>query len=131
MTFDPFLYLALPLPAPKSCFNVTLFLSYQSSAAPPLAVNVSLWLDPNQRVEYLKQELKRVCADRLTSSDSELELFQSRDGVIKRWLVDPQPLNPILNSPNETCLMAFETSLCITEEPLVHIAVIQVETRFL
>lgn len=91
------------------------------------AVKVSLWLDPSQRVEHLKQELKRVCSGRFRYADSEIELLQIRDSLIRRWLVDPAPLSSLQNSNNsETSLLAFETAPSDTG-PLVHIAVVQVK----
>lgn len=133
VTFDPFLYLALPLPPSKSCFTVTLF-SYCDGSTPlapsESAVKVTLWLDLGQRVEHLKLELKRQCADRLLSPDSEIELVQTRDGLIRRRLTDPAPLNSLHNCPEGTSLLAFETPPCMDEDSsLVHIAVIQVGSR--
>lgn len=106
-----------------------LFFAYDESAEAGNvggAVKVSLWLDPNQRTEHLKQELKRVCAGRFRSPDSEIELLQVRDSLIRRWLVDPAPLSSLQNSNNsETSLLAFETAPS-GAAPLVHIAVTQV-----
>lgn len=90
------------------------------------AFKVSLWLDPNQRVEQLKEELKRAFSGRFRYSDSEIELVQARDGLIRRWLVNAAPLSSLQNATNsETFLLAFETMP--SDVPLVHIAVIQVE----
>ena len=130
VTFDPFLYLALPLPPSKSCFTVKLFFAYDESADATDAggsVKVSLWLDPNQRVEHLKEELKRVCAGRFRHENCEIELIQIRDGLIRRWLVDPAPLSSLQNVANtsELSLLAFETVPKDTA-PLVHIAIVQV-----
>lgn len=110
---------------------MTLFFGFDGVAASTEggAVRVSLWLDPNQRVEHLKQELKRVCAGRFRYPDSEIELLQIRESLIRRWLVDPAPLSSLHNSNNsESSLLAFETVAPSHSEaaPLVHIAVIQV-----
>ncbi|KAI9557505.1 hypothetical protein GHT06_017333 [Daphnia sinensis] len=129
VTFDPFLYLALPLPPPKSCFTVTLYFIGDDDDLPETgttgkAVKVSLWLDPNQRVEQLKEELKRICAGRFRYSDSEIEVVQARDGLIRRWLVNAAPLSSLQNAANsESLLLAFETMP--SSVPLVHIAVVQ------
>ena len=126
VTFDPFLYLALPLPPSKSCFTVTLFFAFDETTERG-AVKVSLWMDPNQKVEHLKLELKRICAGRFRSPDCDIELVQIRDSLIRRWLVDPAPLSSLQNSSNsDTSLLAFETLPSDSATPLVHIAVIQV-----
>jgi len=93
---------------------------------PQSAVKLTLWLDQNQRVEQLKQEIRRVCADRFSYPDSVLELIQTRDGIIRRWVVDPAPLNPLLNSHDDTSLLAFEIVPSIADEPRVNFAVMQV-----
>ncbi len=94
---------------------------------PQSAVKLTLWLDQNQRVEQLKQEIRRVCADRFSYPDSVLELIQTRDGIIRRWVVDPAPLNPLLNSHDDTSLLAFEIVPSIADEPRVNFAVMQVK----
>lgn len=128
VTFDPFLYLALPLPPSKSCFTVTIYFigddDLPETETTGKAVKVSLWLDPNQRVEQLKEELKRACEGRFRYSNSEIEVVQARDGLIRRWLVNAAPLSSLQNATySETLLLAFETMPSIV--PLVHIAVIQ------
>jgi hypothetical protein len=91
------------------------------------AVKVSLWLDPSQRVQQLKEELKRVCAGRFRLPDSEIELVQVRDGLIRRWLVDAAPLSSLQNTNHsDALLLAFETAPS-DNGSLVHIAVIQVK----
>lgn len=131
VTFDPFLYLALPLPSSKSCFNVTVFFGYDPAVdsedgdLSPGAVKLSLWLDPNERVEHLKHEIKQRCAGRLRRQDSEIEVIQVLDGRIRRWLVDQAPLSSLNNTGLDTSLFAFETAPC-TGQPQVQIAVIQV-----
>lgn len=132
VTFDPFLYLALPLPPSKSCFNVTLFLSYDASTdsdddvPSPGAVRTSLWLDPNERVEHLKREIKRRFANRLRCHDSEIEVVQVHDGRIRRWLVDQAPLSSLSNNSIDTSLFAFETAPCTEDSPQIQISIIQV-----
>jgi hypothetical protein len=110
VTFDPFLYLALPLPPSKSCFTVTVYFdgvgaSVETAGVRRGAVKVSLWLDPNQRVEHLKEELKRVCSGRFRHFDSEIELIQVRDGLIRRWLVDAAPLSSLQNTNHSDVLL--------------------------
>ena len=129
VTFDPFLYLALPLPPSKSRFTVTVYFdgvdeSVELPGTRKGAVKVSLWLDPNQRVKQLKEELKRVCAGRFRNSDSVIELVQVRDSLIRRWLVDAAPLSSLQNVNHSDVLLAFETAP--SDVSLVHIAVIQV-----
>ncbi|XP_046440466.1 ubiquitin carboxyl-terminal hydrolase 19-like [Daphnia pulex] len=130
VTFDPFLYLALPLPPSKSCFTVTVYFdgvdeSVELTGTKRGAVKVSLWLDPSQRVQQLKEELKRVCAGRFRLPDSEIELVQVRDGLIRRWLVDAAPLSSLQNTNHsDALLLAFETAPS-DNGSLVHIAVIQ------
>ena len=131
VTFDPFLYLALPLPPSKSCFNVTMFFGYDpavdsdDSNLSPGAVKLSLWLDPNERVEHLKREIKQRCARRLRRKNAEIEVIQVLDGRIRRWLLDQAPLSSLNNTGRDTSLFAFETAPC-TGEPQIQIAVIQV-----
>lgn len=149
MTFDPFLYLALPLPASKSCFTVTLFFHPHGTSASvatgnKMAIQVALWLDAaNQRVEQLKDELKRLYGHRFfkgwaDGQESSLEVVQVRGGTIRRWLVDAAPLTTLYDAAvaPDALLFAYESPPAFTESlsspalratPLVHIAVIQVQ----
>lgn len=110
---------------------MTLFFAYDESVEElgtfQGAVKVTLWLDLGQRIEHLKQELKRVCASRFRYPDSEIEVLQVRDGLIRRWLVGPAPLSSLQHSTNsETSLFAFEIAPSEPDASLVNIAVIQV-----
>lgn len=110
-----------------------------------MAVQVALWLDAaNQRVEHLKDELKRLYGHRFfkgwaDGQESSLEVVQVRGGTIRRWLVDAAPLTTLHDAAvaPDALLFAYESPPALTEfsssptaafraTPLVHIAVIQV-----
>merc|ERR550534_81336 len=115
VTFDPFLYLSLPLPPLQSRVTVTCF-PRNASAQP---VKLSVYLNENSRVLHLREEILKQMAG---WSNSQVQLMEWHNGAIRRILTDHAHISSLHNLD---ALVAFETLAPSPACPTIDIPIIQ------
>lgn len=115
VTFDPFLYLSLPLPPLQSWITVTCF-PRKDSAQP---VKLPVLVNENSGVLHLKEEIRKQMPG---WSGSQVQLMESYKGAIRRILSDHIYLSSL---HNPDALVAFETLTPSPTCPTIDIPIIQ------
>jgi len=115
VTFDPFLFLSLPMPPLKTCFDVTCFPGNDSHQP----IKLSVLVNENLRVSHLKEEIVRRMAG---AGWSGLQLMECYNGIIRRILADQTFLSSL---HNVNALVAFPTLTASPSRPTIDIAIIQ------
>ena len=145
MTFDPFLYLSLPLPALQSWVTIMCF--PRNGSVQPVKViiccycccccwivmkimasicrQLSVLMNENSRAMHLKEEIRK----QMTGwSDSQVQLMEWHNGTIRRILTDHTYLSSLHNLD---ALVAFQTLTPSPSWPTIDIPIIQVRIRSL